>query len=51
VQVETQLARAPFPYPSLRLRRRPSSILEYEFDDFEVVDYQHHPGIRAPVAV
>jgi thymidylate synthase len=50
-QVETQLQRAPYPYPSLRLRRRPDSILEYEFGDFEVVGYEHHPGIRAPVAV
>jgi len=50
-QVETQLAREPFPYPTLRLLRRPGSILEYEFDDFEVVGYQHHPAIRAPVAV
>src|ERR671918_1571014 len=50
-QVETQLQRAPFPFPSLQLRRRPPSIFDYEFEDFEVVDYQHHPGIRAPVAV
>jgi thymidylate synthase len=50
-QVETQLQRAPFPFPSLRLRRRPPSIFDYAFEDFEVVDYQHHPGIRAPVAV
>ena len=50
-QVETQLQRAPFPFPSLRLRRRSPSIFAYEFEDFEVVDYQHHPGIRAPVAV
>jgi len=50
-QVETQLARTPFPYPSLRLHRRPASIFEYSFEDFEVVGYQHHPAIRAPVAV
>jgi thymidylate synthase len=50
-QVETLLSRDPYPYPSLRLRRRPESIFDYEFDDFEVVDYQHHPAIRAPVAV
>ena len=50
-QVETQLAREPFPYPSLRLRRRPPSIFDYEFEDFEVVGYEHHPAIRAPVAV
>ena len=50
-QVETQLGRTPFPYPSLQLRRRPASIFEYEFEDFEVVGYEHHPAIRAPVAV
>jgi thymidylate synthase len=50
-QVETLLSRDPFPYPTLELRRRPPSIFEYEYEDFEVVDYQHHPAIRAPVAV
>ena len=50
-QVETLLGRDPFPYPSLALRRRPDSIFDYAFEDFEVVDYQHHPAIRAPVAV
>ena len=50
-QVETQLARDPFPFPTLRLRRRPPSIFEYEFEDFEVVGYEHHPPISAPVAV
>lgn len=50
-QVERQLAREPFPLPTLRIRRAPDSILGYELDDFEVVDYQHHPGIKAPVAV
>lgn len=50
-QVERQLAREPFPLPSLRILRRPESILDYALDDFEVVDYQHHPGIKAPVAV
>ncbi|MEP7058388.1 MAG: thymidylate synthase [Caldimonas sp.] len=50
-QVRDQLSRTPFPYPTLRLRRRPASIFEYEYDDFEVVDYRHHPAIKAPVAV
>jgi len=50
-QVETQLRRTPYPYPSLRLRRRPASIFDYVFEDFEVIGYQHHPAIRAPVAV
>ena len=50
-QIETQLARDPFPYPTLRLARRPASIFDYAFEDFEVLDYEHHPAIRAPVAV
>lgn len=49
-QVEKQLSREPYPYPKLQLAPRPS-IDEYEFDDFQIVDYQHHPGIAAPVAV
>jgi thymidylate synthase len=50
-QVETQLERAPYPYPTLHLRRRPDSIFGYELEDFDVVGYRHHPAIRAPVAV
>ncbi len=50
-QVTTQLARTPFAYPSLNIKRRPESIFDYEFEDFEFVDYQHHPAIKAPVAV
>jgi thymidylate synthase len=50
-QIATQLARPPYPFPSLRLVRRPASIFDYELEDFEVVGYEHHPAIRAPVAV
>ena len=50
-QIALQLSRQPYAYPSLRLKRRPESIFDYEFDDFEVVDYRHHPAIKAPVAV
>jgi thymidylate synthase len=50
-QVETLLSRKPFPYPTLELARRPPSIFDYEYEDFEVVGYRHHPAIRAPVAV
>ena len=50
-QVETQLARQPFAYPTLQIKRRPDSIFGYEYEDFEVVGYQHHEPIKAPVAV
>ena len=50
-QVDMQLERTPFPYPTLSIKRRPASILDYEFDDFEVLDYQSHAAIKAPVAV
>ena len=50
-QVDLQLLRAPLPYPTLHLTRRPASIFDYAFEDFEVLDYQHHPAIKAPVAV
>ncbi len=50
-QVALQLGRAPFPYPTLKIKRKPESIFDYEFDDFEFVDYQHHAAIKAAVAV
>ena len=50
-QVALQLSRAPLPYPTLRIKRRPDSIFDYQFEDFEFLDYQHHPAIKAPVAV
>jgi thymidylate synthase len=50
-QVEEQLARPPYPYPALVIKRRPPSIFDYAFEDFEIVDYRHHPPIKAPVAV
>ncbi len=50
-QVEEQLTREPYPYPSLRFARKPASIFDYEYDDFLVEGYQHHAPIRAAVAV
>src|SRR5258708_1760952 len=50
-QVTQQLSREPFPLPTLRITRKPESIFDYTFEDFEVVDYQHHPAIRGAVAV
>ena len=50
-QVQTQLARQPYAYPTLQIKRRPASIFDYAYEDFEVVGYEHHPAIKAPVAV
>lgn len=50
-QVEEQLSRQPYPYPTLAIKRKPASIFEYEYEDFEVLNYRHHPPIKAPVAV
>jgi thymidylate synthase len=50
-QVELQLKRTPFPYPTLHIKRKPNSLFDYRFEDFEVLDYQCHPAIKAPVAV
>ncbi len=50
-QVAEQLGREPYPFPSLRIKRRPADLFGYELEDFEVVGYQHHPAIKAPVAV
>jgi thymidylate synthase len=50
-QVEMQLARAPRPLPTLVIKRRPDSLYEYRYEDFEIADYVPHPAIKAPVAV
>ena len=50
-QVNLQLSREPLPLPSLIIRRRPPSIFEYAYEDFEFADYRSHPAIKAPVAV
>jgi thymidylate synthase len=50
-QVETQLARAPMPLPTLRIKRRPASLFEYRYEDFEIAGYEPHAAIKAPVAV
>lgn len=50
-QVEEQLKREPLPLPRLVLKRRPHSIFDYKFEDFEITNYQSHPAIKAPVAV
>ena len=50
-QADLQLSRTPLPPPQLRLRRRPPSMFDYEYEDFEFMNYQFHPAIRARVAV
>lgn len=50
-QVNLQLTREPYPLPTLHLRRKPASIFDYQFEDFEIRNYQAHPSIKAPIAV
>ena len=50
-QVELQLSRTPYPLPQLKIHRKPDSIFDYQFEDFEIVGYESHPHIKAPVAV
>jgi thymidylate synthase len=50
-QVEEQLTREPFPLPRLAITAQRDSIFDHTFEDFEVLDYQHHPAIRGVVAV
>ncbi|MFT3907436.1 MAG: thymidylate synthase [Steroidobacteraceae bacterium] len=50
-QADTQLARTPHALPRLHIRRRPDTIFDYRYEDFEFVDYQFHSAIKAPVAV
>ena len=50
-QANEQLQREPLPMPRLAIKRRPESIFDYRFDDFEILNYECHPHIRAAVAV
>ena len=50
-QVLKQLEREPYDYPQLVITRKPASIFDYTLEDFDVVGYQHHPTIKAPIAV
>jgi thymidylate synthase len=50
-QVDLQLSRDFFPLPKLNILRKPDSIFDYEFEDFEIAGYESHPAIKAPVAV
>ena len=50
-QADEQLRRDPLPLPRLAIRRRPPSIFDYDYEDFEILNYEAHPHIRAAVAV
>ena len=50
-QARLQLTREPLPLPTLSIKRKPSTIFEYQFEDFEILNYQAHPSIKAPIAV
>jgi len=50
-QASLQLSRTPYPLPQLVINRKPASIFDYQFEDFQIVNYQAHPSIKAPIAV
>jgi thymidylate synthase len=50
-QAQLQLSREPYALPQLKIKRKPASIFDYQFEDFEIVNYQAHPSIKAPIAV
>jgi thymidylate synthase len=50
-QAKLQLTREPFALPQLNILRKPDSIFDYQYEDFEIQNYQSHPGIKAPIAV
>lgn len=50
-QVDLQLSRQPYSLPQLKIMRKPNSVFDYQFEDFEILNYQAHPHIKAPVAI
>jgi thymidylate synthase len=50
-QINTQLSREPRPLPQLKINRKPKSIYEYNYEDFEILNYDPHPSISAPIAI
>ena len=50
-QAKIQLERTPFPLPKLLIKQKPVSLFDYSFDDFEFINYQSHPSIKAPIAI
>ncbi len=51
VQAKLQISREPYPLPTLQIKRKPATIFEYQYDDFEILNYQHHEHIKAKVSV
>jgi thymidylate synthase len=50
-QADEQLSREPLPLPRLAIKRQPDSIFDYRYEDFEILNYESHPHIKAAVAV
>jgi thymidylate synthase len=50
-QTDLQLSRTPFPLPQLKILRKPQSLFDYVYEDFEILDYRYHAAIKAPIAV
>jgi thymidylate synthase len=50
-QADLQLSRTPYPLPQLALKRKPDSVFDYTYEDFEIIDYRYHAAIKAPIAV
>jgi thymidylate synthase len=50
-QTDLQLSRTPYPLPQLKLKRKPDSLFDYAYEDFEIIDYRYHAAIKAPIAV
>ena len=50
-QADEQLNRQPYPLPTLKIRRRPPTLFDYVYEDFDILDYQFHPAIKAPIAI
>jgi thymidylate synthase len=50
-QARLQLTRTPFPLPTMKINPEVKDIFEFKYEDFQLENYQCHPGIKAPVAV
>jgi len=50
-QTKTQLSRTPLKLPTIEINKAVKNIDEFTFDDFKVIDYEHHPHIKAPISV